>query len=80
MSDRRFIVVLISAGTALLGVGVVVLAILGLQDPLYRDFDTGVVRDTSRTLIGLVTLGGVLILAGVAAVVTLLRLQLRSPR
>lgn len=80
MSDQRFIVLLLSAGTALLGVGVVVLAVLGLQDPVYRDFDTGVVRDNSRTLIGLVTLGGVLILAGVATVVTLLRLQLRSQR
>ena len=78
MSDRRFMVLLISALTAVLGTGVIVLAALDLQDPIYRDFDTGAVRDTSRTLVGLVTLGGVLVLGGVGTVVTLLRLQIRS--
>jgi hypothetical protein len=78
MSDRRFIVLLLCALAALLGIGVIVLAALGLQDPTYRDFETGVVTDTSRTLVGLIALGAVLVLGGVGTVVTLVRLQLRT--
>ena len=78
MSDRRFVVLLVSALVAVLGVGVIALAALGLQDPIYRDFDTGVVTDTSHTLTGLVVLGAVLVLGGVGTTITLLRVQLRS--
>lgn len=76
MSDRRFVVLLVSALVAVLGVGVIVLAAFGLQDPIYRDFDTGVVTDTSRALAGLAVLGAVLVLGGAGRTVTLLRVQL----
>lgn len=80
MSDRRFMVLLISALVAVFGIGVVVLAAFGLQDPIYRDFDTGVVRDTSRPLFGLVALGAVLLIGGVGTCVTILRAYSRRHR
>lgn len=78
MTDQRFMVLLIGALTAVLGIGVVVTAALGLQDPVYRDFDTGVVRNHSRTLACLVALGAVMLLGGAGTAVILFRLQMRG--
>lgn len=77
MSDRRFITVLISALAAALGAGLILIALLGLQDPVYTDFDTGRTTDTSRVLSALIALGAVLILAGATTITTLIRAQLR---
>ncbi len=80
MSDRRFLTVLVGALAAVVGIGLVVLALLGLRDPLHRDFDTGVVRDTSRVLLGTATFGAVLTVVGAGAAVALVRLHLRDRR
>ena len=77
MSDRRFITVLISALAAVVGAGLILIAFLGLQDPVYTDFDTGRTTDTSRVLAALIALGAVLILAGATTITTLIRAQLR---
>lgn len=75
MSDRRFITVLISALAAGLGAGLSVLAIIGLQDPVYTDFDTGTRTDSTGTLAALIALGAVLVLVGTSTVVALFRAQ-----
>lgn len=77
MSDRRFVVLLIGALVACTGIGIILLAAFGLQTPVYRDLDTGAVRDMSRTLVGLIVLGAILLVGGLGTSVTLLRLHLR---
>lgn len=78
MSDRRFLVALVALLVALLGVAMVVLALLGLRDPVQRGGEIGAPTDLSGLLTSVVALGVLLALAGGLTAVQAVRRRLRD--
>jgi len=77
MSDRRTVLLVVAALTALVGAVVAVVSLVALRDPLQRGGDLGAQVDMGRPLIAALVVGLLLALAGAATATGLVRAQLR---
>jgi len=77
MSDRRTVLLVAAALTALVGAVVAVASLMALRDPLRRGGDLGAEVDMSGPLVAALVVGLLLALAGAVTVAGLIRAQLR---
>lgn len=80
MSPRRFLVVLVALLVAVVGAGLIALALLELQDPVMARGETGALSDATAELRTVRILGVVLLAGGAGTAVGLVRRQLRTAR
>jgi hypothetical protein len=77
MSDRRTIVLVVGVLAALVGLVVIVVAAIRLQDPVTVSGEIGERRDATPELIAAIVCGLLLVLGGLATAIRLVRSQLR---
>ena len=80
MSPRRFLVVLVALLVAVVGAGLIALALLELQDPVMARGEIDALYDATAELRTVVIFGVVLLAGGAGTAVGLVRRQLRTAR